>query len=252
MKSFSFIAAAAVVAAGIFMIGFPAKKASAKSAHSEAEPWTFKAGRGVTLSEAAAKAIGLATAEVESADITPEQDAFTVQVYRAASENPAAEGKALGSFFLPAGEEKNVAVGQAVSLRADAGEFEAFVEALPAARGGIGGAAEVLVSIRDPKSLLRAGSFLEARPGGAGGTRAGVVAIPRTSVVDSVRGPFVYVQNGASILRTLVKLGPVQGALVEVVDGLFEGDVVVTSGASDLWLIELQAVNGGKGCGDAH
>lgn len=252
MKATSFIAAAAIVAAGVFAIGFPAKKASAKPSHSEAEPWTFKPGRGVTLSEAAAKAIGLATAEVESADITPDQEALTVQVYRAASENPADDRKALGSFFLPAAEAQNWAVGQSVSLRGDAGKFESVVEALPAARGGIGGSAEVLVSISDPKSSLRAGSFLEARLGEAGGTRTGVVAIPRTSVVDSVRGPFVYVQNGASTLRTPVKLGPVQGALVEVLDGLFEGDVVVTSGASDLWLIELQAVNGGKGCGDAH
>jgi len=249
MKAMSILAATVVIAAGVFVVGFPAKHALAKPAHSEAEPWTFKAGRGVTLSEAAAKALGIATAEVQNADMLPEHEAFTVQVYRAASENPAADGMALGSFFLPAGEEKTVAVGQAVLLRGDAGEFEASVEALPPAPGG---AAEVLVSIRDQKSALRAGSFLVARLGRAGDIRPGVVAIPRTAIVDSVRGPFVYVQNGASALRTPVKLGPVQGALVEVADGLFEGDVVVTSGASDLWLIELQAVNGGKGCGDAH
>jgi cobalt-zinc-cadmium efflux system membrane fusion protein len=71
-------------------------------------------------------------------------------------------------------------------------------------------------------------------------------------VVESVRGSFVYAANGGAFLRTPVVLGSRQGDRIEVMDGLFEGDEIVTAGASNLWMIELQAVNGGKGCADGH
>ena len=100
--------------------------------------------------------------------------------------------------------------------------------------------------------FVHLGDFLEARLAQTKGARSGVTAIPQSSVVDSVRGPFVYVANNKSFLRTPVKLGAAQKGVVEVVDGLFEGDAIVTQGAPALWMVELQAVNGGKGCGDAH
>jgi len=77
-------------------------------------------------------------------------------------------------------------------------------------------------------------------------------SIPESSVVETVRGDFVYTVNGSSYLRVPVKLGARADGLVVVEDGLFEGDLVVKTGAYDLWMIELQAVNGGRGCADGH
>jgi len=81
---------------------------------------------------------------------------------------------------------------------------------------------------------------------------AGVPAIPANAVVRTARGDFVFVTNGDWYLRTPVTLGAAAGDWREVRDGLYEGDTVVTHGAAELWLAEIQAVNGGVGCADGH
>jgi hypothetical protein len=85
-----------------------------------------------------------------------------------------------------------------------------------------------------------------------GGKSSAYPSIPETAVVETVRGDFVYTINGSSYLRIPVKLGARENGRVVVEDGLFEGDRVVKTGAYDLWIIELQAVNGGRGCADGH
>jgi len=78
------------------------------------------------------------------------------------------------------------------------------------------------------------------------------LAVPVAALVETVRGDFVYTKNGGAFLRAPVTLGKRKDGMVEIVDGLFEGDEVVIFGAYDLWMIELQAVNGGRGCADGH
>lgn len=241
-----------VALGGMILMLATRTKAAAKPSHSGEEAWSYKAGRGVTLNETASKSLGITVAEVQSADIIPEREAVTVQLYRAAPRGSAPGGKAMGSFFLPAGEAERLAPGQAFELRENGSVFAAAVTSAKPPAEGHGGLAEVLSEISDPKGELRAGDFLEARIARTKDARSGVAAIPLSAVVDSVRGPFVYVANDTSFLRTPVKLGAAQDGVVEVLDGLFDGDVVVTNGSPGLWMIELQAVNGGKGCGAAH
>ena len=76
--------------------------------------------------------------------------------------------------------------------------------------------------------------------------------IAESALVETVRGDFVYTLNGAAYLRVAVKTGTRADGRVEIIDGLLEGDEVVVGGAYDLWMIELQAVNGGRGCADGH
>lgn len=52
-------------------------------------------------------------------------------------------------------------------------------------------------------------------------------------------------KNGEHFLRTPNKAGANSGDLVEVLDGLLTGDVVVSKGAEQLWLIELRFTKGG-------
>lgn len=77
-------------------------------------------------------------------------------------------------------------------------------------------------------------------------------AITEPVLLETVRGDFVYVKNGNAFLRVPVKTGKRTGGYIEILDGLFEGDEVVSAGAYDLWMIELQAINGGRGCADGH
>lgn len=88
-----------------------------------------------------------------------------------------------------------------------------------------------------------------AQPVGAAGT---VPAIPAAALLRTVKGDFVYVANGDWYLRTPVTAGTAHGDWIEIRDGLYDGDVVVSAAVEALWLAELQAVNGGVGCADGH
>jgi len=227
-----------------------ASPAAGTPQHSEKEAWSFKAGQGVTLGDTGLKALGIATAEVQTAKITPAAPAVMLQIHQAAAERTPPGGKSLGSFFLRSADAKPPSPGEVFEARANGSVFAAAVTEVGPPAGG--GPVEVLAAIDDPDAVLRTGDFLEARFAPAKRARQAVTAVPLSAVVDSVRGPFVYVVNGRSFLRTPVRTGAVQDGIVEVLDGIFEGDEVVTNGAAGLWMVELQAVNGGKGCGDAH
>jgi multidrug efflux pump subunit AcrA (membrane-fusion protein) len=189
-------------------------------------------------------------APVESASILPERSGIAAQIYRSAAE--ASDQKmASASLWVPSAEAAALKVGQRIDLSSGHGEFPATVAAVkPAVQAGA--PSEVLLTVSDQEAKLRVGDFLQARLGQDDARRREATIIPASAVVESVRGSFVYAANGGAFLRTPVVLGSRQGDRIEVVDGLFEGDEIVTAGASALWMIELQAVNGGKGCADGH
>ena len=78
------------------------------------------------------------------------------------------------------------------------------------------------------------------------------ILLPIDALLRTARGDFVYVGNGDWLLRTPVTVGLVDGATVQIVDGLYEGDTVVVQGVRALALAEMQALNGGVGCADGH
>jgi hypothetical protein len=90
---------------------------------------------------------------------------------------------------------------------------------------------------------LRTAEVLERKENGQA-----LLVVPKSAVLNTTAGASVYVENGAYYRRATVKTGRVLGELIEITDGLYEGDTVVTHAAQTLWLIELRAVKGGKGC----
>jgi hypothetical protein len=76
------------------------------------------------------------------------------------------------------------------------------------------------------------------------------LSIPADALLRTVRGDFVFVENGGWFLLTPVTAGAMDAARVAITDGLYEGDVVVTRGVRQLALAEIQALNGGVGCAD--
>lgn len=214
------------------------------------EPWSFKEGRGITLSEVARRATAISMAPVESAEIIPERNGIAAQIYRSGAES-ADQKTAAASLWVPSSDAATLSVGQTVALTRDQSDFPATVTAVKAAPQA-GAPFEVLLSVKDDEAKLRVGDFLQARLGQDDAKGREATTIPASAVVESVRGNFVYAANGGAFLRTPVVIGSRQGDRIEIVDGLFEGDEIVTAGASNLWMIELQAVNGGKGCADGH
>ncbi len=81
---------------------------------------------------------------------------------------------------------------------------------------------------------------------------AATVCIPASALLTTARGDFVYVVNGHYFFRSPVLAGRRSDDCIEIRDGLFEGDRVVSHGVKQLWLIELQAINGGEACTDGH
>lgn len=247
------IAGLAAVAAAVLIL--PRALSSAEASPSTqipaehgAEPWSFKEGRGILLSDPARRALSVETASVESGAMNQDSVRHSAQIYRTAAESAA--GQAAASLWLSPAEDAAVAIGQSVEvLHGDVvkqGKVSAKREGMSK-----GSPVEVLLEIRDDAKALRLGDFVTARLGSSAPSREATF-VPSSAVVESVRGTFVYALNGESYLRTPVKLGTRSEDHIEIVDGLFEGDEVVTSGAKDLWLVELQAVNGGKGCADGH
>jgi multidrug efflux pump subunit AcrA (membrane-fusion protein) len=70
--------------------------------------------------------------------------------------------------------------------------------------------------------------------------------------LKTAEGHFVYVVNGERYVRTPVKVGMQGVENVEIADGLYTGDEVVTVGVTPLWLAELQVLRGGKACTCGH
>lgn len=215
---------------------------------------TFAEGTGVLLSPAGREAIGLQTEEVGRMAVKPAHTR-QAQVYRHAREAASRQtrpGFAYASLVLPAEEARGLQAGQSVRLLGQ----------LPASSGRllrvdwqleeITGQAEALVEIPDKDQALQVGQFVEADLVSAGQPADEYVTVPQEAVLTTAKGEFVFVQNGKHYLRTPIETAGNHEGRVLVADGVYEGDIVATAGAEQLYLIELQAVNAGQGCAHGH
>jgi len=71
------------------------------------------------------------------------------------------------------------------------------------------------------------------------------ISIPSSAILKTAMGSFVFVQNGEFLLRTEVKTGNTHDDRIQIVEGLYEGDVIVRKPVEMLYLIELRATKGG-------
>ncbi len=189
---------------------------------------TFKEGRGLKFLPETAVAIGLKTAPVEERAV-PRSLPVTAQVL-----DPGP----------PALLSVTVAVSDADRLEKTAINDAKLVR-IDRTTAATTGLADLTLSV--DRSGLTAGEYVpltltdkEASP---------VVAVPKSAVLRSAAGVFVYAVSGDHLVRTPVKTGAENDAFVEITDGLYSGDIIVTTPVEQLWLIELRAVKGGAGCG---
>jgi len=186
-------------------------------------PVIFKAGRGLQLTPAVIKGLGLTTAEVAEHPLAF-QLLLTAQVFDA---GPPARATA---FVNPAEAD-------ALAQRPFAGARLLQVSrAAEAATRQV----EAIFALTEPGHTP--GEFVRLT---LQAPAAPVLAVPRSAVLDRVAGSCVFVVNGGSFLRTAVKTGARDEAWVEITDGLYEGDRVVTAAVEKLSLIELSFTNGG-------
>ncbi|MBE9224747.1 efflux RND transporter periplasmic adaptor subunit [Phormidium sp. LEGE 05292] len=107
----------------------------------------------------------------------------------------------------------------------------------------------VQAELGNPNGELKPGMFAELEVL-TDQTSTPLLAVPFTAVVDANGKKLVYVQNGKAFQSVEVNLGQKSGDLVEVKSGLFEGDLVVTQRAPQLYAQSLRG--GSKSTEDEH
>jgi len=241
MKRFALIALLTLLTG--WLVGCQREEAESERAES-ATLNLFEKGRGVRLPEDIRQQLGVETVEVAE-KIVAWQREKSVQVYRAADGSMPAEAVAL----LTEAEAINLRAGQSVPLKpadSQSPTVTGTLAQLDARTSAVLGQVEALIEFVDPQRRFPVGSFLTATFSNQRSDP--VTAIPSAAVVNGVEGAFVYTVNGSHFTRTPVKLGAASDGWVEVVDGLYAGDVVVAKAADKMWMIELCALKGGTPC----
>ncbi|MFB2893592.1 efflux RND transporter periplasmic adaptor subunit [Aerosakkonemataceae cyanobacterium BLCC-F50] len=100
----------------------------------------------------------------------------------------------------------------------------------------------VKIELENPSKELKPGMFAELEVF-TNQTANPVTAIPSSAIVDANGKKLVYVQNGDAFQGVEVTLGETSGDLVEVKTGLFEGDLLVTQRAPQLYAQSLRGGN---------
>jgi hypothetical protein len=216
------------------------------SLHEEAEApalQLFEKGKGLRLPDDMTKAFGVETVEVTEKSFRHRVEA-SGKVYRRGD----GKAPARATVLLSAEEAGGLKAGQMVELRSTTDDSNTIsgqltkLEAQPSAFGQV----EALVEFPDPEGRHSAGASVQAIFIGA--ERKAEHAVPASAIVQSAEAPFVYTINGSHFVRTPIRIGARSEGWLEVIDGLYAGDVIVAKGGEKMWMIELCALKGGTPC----
>ncbi len=103
-------------------------------------------------------------------------------------------------------------------------------------------AVPVKALLDNSEGTLKPGMFAELEIS-TNKTATNILAIPVSAVVEASGKQLVYIKNGDAFQAVEVELGQTSGDLVEIKSGLFEGDLIVTQRAPQLY---AQSLRGGS------
>ncbi len=198
----------------------------------------FKEGRGLAITDEMKQAIGLQVSEVAEESIAP-----TITI----SLDSVQAHEACG--WITPDQAKVIRAGMEARLQSatSTDSFKGIVKSIEQMPLGSLGDHELTITTEDS---LPAGTPLTATFKGAESDVVPVV--PATALLKTAEGSFVYAVNDGFYVRTPVTAGPSDGTLVEITDGLYSGDQIVTTPVMSLWMAELQVLRGGKACTCGH
>jgi len=217
---------------------------------------TFNSKEGLSVPSSTAKFIGLQVADVEERSATVSVR-FSARVYQTvrerqfASAAPAATSIALASAFVNPTQAALLTNGQVAVVTVNHAEpRKGKVAAVNRSLEKVQGQAEVMLSLEDADARLTNGVIVSVSV--PLGREQSVVTIPRSALLRTAEGDFVYTVSGTRFVRAALTTGEVSNESVEVTDGLYAGDRIVVQPVMTLWLAELQSIRGGKACADGH
>ncbi|MBW4686759.1 MAG: efflux RND transporter periplasmic adaptor subunit [Komarekiella atlantica HA4396-MV6] len=139
-----------------------------------------------------------------------------------------------------------VRTGQQVSVKIASVPNRTFTGQIAVINSVVAGETQVVpvkAEIDNPGGVLKPGMFAELEVL-INQTSSAILAIPSAAVVEANNKKVVYIQNGSAYQSVEVTLGQTSGDTVEVKSGLFEGDMIVTQRAPQLYAQSLRG--GGK------
>jgi hypothetical protein len=190
----------------------------------------FKKGEGLSLTDEMKKSIGFTVAEVGEEEI-----AYSITLDLTATQPNEARGTVPSTSSIKSGMEISI------------GSIKATVLSVEKIPFGMPGDLEVTVTTSSsltPGSQLRGSVEFPAS--------GSVAAVPVSALLKTAEGSFVYTVNGSFYVRCPVKTGAANDKFVEITDGLYSGDQIVTTPVMSLWMAELQVLRGGKACTCGH
>ena len=196
----------------------------------------FKKGEGISLTDQMARSIGLQTTEVTEQKIAAKLP-LTLRPLAGGTE---------ASGWLPTGQAERVPLGASVEFAGD-GTTTGAVKSIekPAHTGLVD--TEVIVALDKPlNEATEVNASIQLPEAEA------TASIPRSALLKTAEGYFVYAKNGNYFFRMGVTVGAMNDNHVEITEGLFSGDEVVTTPVMSLWMAELQVLRGGKACNCGH
>ncbi|MDX1951040.1 MAG: efflux RND transporter periplasmic adaptor subunit [Verrucomicrobiota bacterium] len=207
---------------------------------------SFKAGKGVILTDETRKILGVEMMEVAEAKM-PREFTFNVQVFgekhrHTLNSQDHAGCDVQASGLVSSNTRAIVKAGQTVNALKGTNLVASGV-VLSMQKGLTLGEPEIVIGLSNASSVLKPGEFVSASISIP--REEAVMVVPRSAVLKTSEGTFVYAANGDAYLRTPVVVGSQSGGLAEITDGLLPGDQVVVKAVETLWLIELRATKGG-------
>jgi membrane fusion protein, heavy metal efflux system len=137
---------------------------------------------------------------------------------------------------------RQVKTGQRVSVKVAAVPNRTFTGRITRIGSVVEGETRVVpvqAELENSGGLLKPGMFAELEVLTAQ-TSSAILAIPSGAVVEANGKKQVYLQNGNAYQPVEVTLGETSGDMVEVKTGLFEGDLIVTQRAPQLYAQSLR------------
>lgn len=138
-------------------------------------------------------------------------------------------------LHLPEHEMQKIKAGQPVLMEIDAVPgvtFQGSVERVSPVVDRTTGTFRVVALVRDQQNRLKPGMFARVRV--VYDTRNETLVIPKLAVINDGGRNSVFVVNDSLVQKRSITLGYANGTKVEVINGLVDGDVVITVGHNSL------------------
>ena len=206
---------------------------------------TFKQGHGVMIPPEMQKFLGLEVLDVTEQKISPRLE-ISLHVVRGADAGGAASSEA--SAWITAAQQAAIKPGQSGRISTPDGKVTPCTilrveKTIDAALGDF----EMVVAT--PASLPVGTTVPATFEMPATGE---VVAVPASAVMKTAEGEFVYAVNEKHFQRVPVQTGARSADAVEITDGLYAGDQIVSARVIPLWMTELQTLRAGQSCCKGH